>query len=61
MFARVGMEQTTVWSLKVDTDTLIDHKDIADSFNHYFASVFTSENLTHIPNFQQVVRTENLT
>ena len=61
MFARVGMEQTTLWSLKVGTDTLIDHKDIADSFNHYFASVFASENLTHIPNFPQVVRTENLT
>ena len=55
------MEQTTLWSLKVDTDTLIDHKDIADSFNHYFAFVFTSENLTHIPNFPQVVRTKNLT
>ena len=48
-------------TLKVDTDTLTDHKDIADSFNLYFASVFTSENLTHFPNFPQVVRTENLT
>ena len=48
-------------ALKVDTDTLSDHKDIADSFNRYFASVFTSENLTHLPNFPQVVRTENLT
>ena len=36
-------------ALKVDTDTLTDHKDIADSFNRYFASVFTSENLTHLP------------
>ena len=48
-------------TLKVDTDTLTDHKDIADSFNRYFASVFTSENLTHFPNFPQVVKTENLT
>ena len=48
-------------TLKVDTDALTDHKDIADSFNRYFASVFTSENLTHFPNFPQVVQTENLT
>ena len=48
-------------TLKVDTDTLTDHKDIADSFNRYFASVFTSGNLTHFPNFPQVVNTENLT
>lgn len=48
-------------ALKVDTDTLTDHKDIADSFNRYFASVFTTENLTHLPNFLQVVRTENHT
>ena len=48
-------------TLKVDTDTLTNHKDIADSFNRYFASVFTSENLTHFSNFPQVVKTENLT
>ena len=48
-------------TLKVDTDALTDHKDIADSFNRYFASVFTLENLTYYPNFPQVVRTENLT
>lgn len=50
-------------ALKVDTNTLTDYKDIADSFNCYvyFASVFTTENLTHLPNFPQVVRTENLT
>ena len=50
-------------TLKVDTDTLqlTDHKDIADSFNCCFGSVFTSENLTHFPNFPQVVKTENLT
>ena len=48
-------------TLKVDTDTLTDHKDIADSFNRYFASVFTSENLIHFPNSPQVVKTENLT
>ena len=43
-------------TLKVDTDTLTDHKDISDSFIRYFASV-----LTHFPNFPQVVKTENLT
>ena len=48
-------------TLKVNTETLTDLKDIADSFNHYFASVFTSENLTHLLNFPQVFRTENLT
>ena len=50
-----------VVTLKVDTDTLTDHKDIVDSFNCYFPTVFASENLTHLPNFPQVVRTENLT
>ena len=48
-------------TLKVDTDTLTDHKDNADSFNRYFTSFFTSEDLTHLPNFPQVVRTEYLT
>lgn len=48
-------------ALKVDTDTLTDRKDIAGSFNRYFASVFTTENLTYLANFPQVVRTENLT
>ena len=48
-------------SLKADRDALTDHKDIVDSFNRYFASVFTTENLTHLPNFPQVVSTENLT
>ena len=48
-------------TLKVDTDSLTDHKDISDSFIRYFASVFTSENLTNFPNFPQVVKTENLT
>lgn len=54
---------TNLVALKVDANTLTDHKDIMDSFNcyMYFATVFPTENLTHLPNFPQVVRTENLT
>ena len=48
-------------TLKVATITPIDHKDIAYSLNHYFASVFILQNLTHLPNFPQVVSTEILT
>lgn len=54
-------ETNNLVELKVATDTLTNHKDIADCFNRYFASVFTTENLAPLPNFPQVVRTENLT
>ena len=48
-------------TLKVDTESLTDHKDIADFFQSLFHLCFYVRNLTHLPNFPQVVRTENLT
>ena len=47
--------------LKLDNgDILTNESDIAESMNEYFASIFTNENLSHFPLFDQVIKDMDL-
>ena len=46
--------RTTVGPLKVNDVTVNQDKDMANSFNDYFSSVFTSENTAFIPSLDSI-------